>query len=190
MPAQDFLSVIHSQRSYWWTTDPSTFGRDSHFLQHLRWDAVMAPSRLDEEPLGRYKSRTRMCSCFSSSEYLTDTYAVDLPMLRNEPSYEDLLKTLNDLELPPTSWSETSFQDISTDAKSVSRYLLSIISSDLKWLEKNDHESELVACQKDELWELASRRLVERCGRSGKFVQLCEVQVPGYTHFTPHQEAD
>ena len=94
--------------------------------------------------------------------------AVELPVLRKKPSYKTLLKTLNDLELRPSSWSGNSNNDATTDSKALSQYLLSIISSDLIWLDKDGHESEAMNDQKNELWELASKRLSERCGRSGE----------------------
>jgi hypothetical protein len=96
----------------------------------------------------------------------------EFPILRKKPSYSQLLKTLKDLKLPPTSWNGASKIDSKMDAKAVSQYLLSVISSDLAWLDRDVGESELVSNQKDELWELASRRLAERCGRSGEFLHL------------------
>lgn len=94
--------------------------------------------------------------------------AVELPVLRKKPSYLTLLKTLKELELTPSSWSGNSNNDPTTEGKTLSQYLLSIISSDLIWLDKDGHESEAVNDQKNELWELASKRLAERCGRSGE----------------------
>lgn len=128
----------------------------------------MSPSKVDKDPLGQ--SRISKCSSPAPLDSSLTVIAVDLPILQNKPSYEKLLKTLKDLELLPTTWNGASTQNPFIEDKSISQYLLSIISSDLNWLEKDDDESELVDDQKDELWELASRRLAERCGRSGKFV--------------------
>ncbi len=52
----------------------------------------------------------------------------------------------------------------------MSQYFLLVVSSDLHWLEKAGDDEEAVSAQKDELWQLASKRLAERCGRSGNFI--------------------
>ena len=107
---------------------------------------------------------------------------VEFPILRKKPSYSKLLETLKDLKLPPTSWNGASKNDSTINTKTISQYLLSIISSDLAWLDKDSEESEFVSNQRDELWELASRRLAERCGRSGEFLHL-PAFVSGLTNF-------
>ena len=93
---------------------------------------------------------------------------VDLPALRTKPSYNKLLKALQNLELPPTTWNGASAQSSTVEVKLESQYLLSIVSSDLNWLEKPNEKSVALSDQRDELWELASKRLAERCGRSGE----------------------
>jgi hypothetical protein len=126
-------------------------------------------SRFDNEPLGN--SHTGELPIFAWMLVSLTVVAAELPVLRTKPSYEALLEALKSLVIPPTSWNGASQNDMRTDAKGVSQYLLSIISSDLAWLDKDDEESDRVSDQKDELWELASRRLAERCGRSGEFLQ-------------------
>lgn len=86
-----------------------------------------------------------------------DPSALDFPQLYTKPSYTTLIKVLNAVKLPPPSWdAPTSYHE----PKGLSRYLTTIISSCLAWIE--DEES------KEYLWELASERLAERCGRTGR----------------------
>ena len=98
----------------------------------------------------------------------SDLIAVELPMLRTKPSYEKLRRALESLELPRTTWNGDLTQSSTSDTKFALQYLLSIISSDLAWLEIANAKSKAVADQREELWEIASRRLAERCGRSGE----------------------
>jgi hypothetical protein len=86
-----------------------------------------------------------------------------LPSLRQEPDYMTIFNALQ------------SLQTTSSDAASreeASRWLTSIIKSSLLWLDvsiaKNDVLIEPEE-QRETIWDLASRRLAERCGRSGTF---------------------
>jgi hypothetical protein len=90
-------------------------------------------------------------------------------MLREKPSYFLLHRILENLAVAPTAWNGDSTKVPEADVVAIHQFLLSIISSDLAWLNEKDPENEKLEDQKDELWELASKRLAERCGRSGEF---------------------
>ncbi|KAJ6442964.1 S-adenosylmethionine-dependent methyltransferase-like protein [Purpureocillium lavendulum] len=84
-----------------------------------------------------------------------------------KPGYDSLVDTLAGLELAPPVWSHDRRRDdilaeqesLATQLKAeTSRYLSSIIKSPLDWLTDDD--------EREHVWELASRRMSERCGRS------------------------
>ncbi|KAG0652038.1 elongation factor methyltransferase 2 [Hyphodiscus hymeniophilus] len=126
----------------------------------------MSPSRLNEEP-GEDQSQVE----------------IDLPILQTKPSYQKLLIALKSLERPPTSWNGSPAQASTIKDKVVSHYLLSIISNDLTWLDNSGVGSTVVADQREELWEVASRRLAERCGRSAMGEMIRTWVVPSSTNF-------
>lgn len=90
----------------------------------------------------------------------------DLPQPWQRPPFEDLHACLESLEIKPTIWNHKSrVEDIVaeqeatfTHRREVAQYLSSIIKSPLDWVTED---------QRDELWELASRRISERSGRAG-----------------------
>lgn len=91
---------------------------------------------------------------------------LDLPQIYQKPSYPSLLQTLSLLELTPPIWSHSSTrsQIIETQESlasqrrgDIARYLGQIIKSPLAWLDDE---------QREEVWELASKRMSERCGRT------------------------
>lgn len=90
----------------------------------------------------------------------------DLPQPWQRPPFEDLHACLESLELKPAIWNHRSrVEDIVaeqeatfTHRREVAQYLSSIIKSPLGWVTED---------QRDELWELASRRISERSGRAG-----------------------
>lgn len=88
-----------------------------------------------------------------------DFTVLDLPQLYTKPSYEALLDALNRLQVKPPSWTSNGVPVVSEDRAAIAFYLSKVVGSSLKWLEKEDH--------KEEIWELASKRLSERAGRSG-----------------------
>lgn len=93
---------------------------------------------------------------------------VVLPSLQNKPSFHELCTALDCLALQPTSWSSEKPQEpAAEDVKAVNAYLLSVISSGLKWLQVDLNDSETDVDPKEVIWDLASRRMAERCGRSG-----------------------
>ena len=92
---------------------------------------------------------------------------LDLPQMWQRPAYNVLVTVLRDLELAPPVWDHTRRrQQILQEQESLAsqrkgevvRYLSSIVSSPLAWLDDDDH--------KEELWTLASKRMSERCGRT------------------------
>jgi hypothetical protein len=97
---------------------------------------------------------------------------MDLPNLRKKPTYAVLLSALQALEVKPNSWDKSSAAESSSlsDEAVVQRFLMSIIASDLEWMpESTDIGGEFLTAleQKELLVDLASRRVAERCGRSG-----------------------
>jgi len=99
-------------------------------------------------------------------------FKMDLPNLRRQPSYETLCRVLNELEVLPSSWgSSTRKSSIPADNAAVLMFLMSVISNDLYWLEDSTsgEDKPLSAHNhKEILLDLASKRVAERCGRSGK----------------------
>ena len=86
---------------------------------------------------------------------------LDLPHLYQKPSFDTLHNTLSYLTLAPASWdlsSQDEGENLSAADDGLPAYLTRIIASPLSWLS---------APQREEIWELASKRLSERSGRSG-----------------------
>ncbi len=88
---------------------------------------------------------------------------LDLPQLYTKPSSKALLEALAHLAITPASWdnknSAYSKKASPVNQAGVASYLTTIVSSTLQWIEGDE--------RKDEIWELASIRLSERCGRTG-----------------------
>lgn len=93
--------------------------------------------------------------------------AYDLPQLWQKPAYEDLLDALKKLRVDPPVWNlKISRAEILREQdttvhhrREIAGYLSNIISNELTWIEDED--------QREDLWNEASRRLSERCGRAG-----------------------
>ncbi|KAK7984948.1 methyltransferase-domain-containing protein [Apiospora saccharicola] len=91
----------------------------------------------------------------------------DYPQVWQKPTFEDLLTCLQKLKVDPPVWNPSSSRKIilrdhensAAFRREVAAYLGTIISSSLKWIDDDGH--------KEVLWEEASRRLSERCGRAG-----------------------
>lgn len=85
---------------------------------------------------------------------------LDLPQLYKRPTSADLLATLNELQVKPSSWDDAEESPkYGVDEEGLPNYLTSIIASSLAWIPNND--------VKEQIWEAASTRLSERSGRSG-----------------------
>lgn len=102
-------------------------------------------------------------------------FDMTLPILRNKPTYKDLLQTLQALEIKPRSWDASVNEDLvdgpQLDVDTVQAFLLSLFKSDFWWFEDiEDEHLGLIAAQeqRDEIVDLASRRFAERCGRSAR----------------------
>jgi hypothetical protein len=87
---------------------------------------------------------------------------LDLPQLYTKPSTTDLLMALDLLTVLPGSFGsagQAKNRQIAQPA-SVSRYLTSIISSSLSWLESDE--------VREAIWDAAAARLSQHSGRAGK----------------------
>jgi hypothetical protein len=95
------------------------------------------------------------------------TTTVSFPSLRSKPSFTTLLFILESLAIDPDTQASTSTSTASSqeDLAKVNQYLMSIISNDLSWLGDSPEAEE----KKEKVWELASKRIAQRCGRSGTF---------------------
>lgn len=95
----------------------------------------------------------------------------DLPHINAHPSAEELISILDNLALEPPSWDHQSRngelengRKIKINEVGVPSFLTSIVGSLLSWI----HED-----RREEIWEAASKRLSERCGRTGELLALC-----------------
>jgi predicted nicotinamide N-methyase len=116
---------------------------------------------------------------------------LDLPQLYTKPSAETLLQTLALLTSAPRSW-ERSIAESGTDPSNnsardrqgesqpqhvnpagVTRYLTSIVSNSLRWIDDDE--------AKEEIWNQASSRLSERSGRTAMGALSRRFQIPSAT---------
>ena len=90
---------------------------------------------------------------------------LDLPQLYQRPSALTIFSVLNDLSLAPPSWDTTARPSAPASTRrkisseGVPAYLTKIVSSPLFWIESDE--------EKEQIWELAAKRLSERSGRTG-----------------------
>ena len=88
---------------------------------------------------------------------------LDLPQIYQKPAGTDLIKALDLLTLQPRTFG-ISAEDVKGPAvqpAGVTRYLTTIISSPLSWLDTDE--------LREAVWDAAAARLSERSGRTGKF---------------------
>ena len=87
---------------------------------------------------------------------------LDLPQIHQKPSGTDLIKVLALLTLQPRTFGTSTERPKSAAVQpaGVTRYLTSIISSPLSWLDTEE--------LREAIWDNASARLSERSGRTGK----------------------
>lgn len=91
-----------------------------------------------------------------------------LPETWQRPGSESILETLRKLRVELPVWNITAVEReidyqqelITWERRKIISYLSSIIKSNLEWIEDED--------QREEIWNQASKRLAERCGRSGR----------------------
>lgn len=94
----------------------------------------------------------------------------ELPSLWLKPAYEMLLASLEKLRVKPRVWNlRDSRADVlreqattAHDRREVVSFLSAIIKSTLAWLDSDD--------EREVIWEEASKRMSERCGRTGMFM--------------------
>ncbi|CRG89518.1 glucose-inducible SAM-dependent methyltransferase Rrg1, putative [Talaromyces islandicus] len=87
-------------------------------------------------------------------------HVLDLPQLYTKPSAKDILDTLDLLAVQPKSFGSAA-QDVVKPAiqpGEVAKYLTSIISSPLAWLESDE--------LRETIWDATAARLSERAGRT------------------------
>lgn len=96
-----------------------------------------------------------------------DISPLDFPQVYQKPPFGDLISTLHSLELAPPIWKHKSRrtdiihqqESLASQKKAeVTRYLSTIIKSELLWIEDEE--------QREEIWAQASKRMSERCGRT------------------------
>jgi hypothetical protein len=88
---------------------------------------------------------------------------LDLPQLYEKPSGTDLVKALALLSLQPRTFGTSAdvVKGPAVQPAGVTRYLTSIISSPLAWLETDE--------LREAIWDAAAARLSERSGRTGMY---------------------
>ncbi|KAK4242643.1 hypothetical protein C8A03DRAFT_39984 [Achaetomium macrosporum] len=90
----------------------------------------------------------------------------ELPHLWQKPAYDVLLACLQKLRLEPRIWNlQVSRADIlkeqaavAHDRREIVSFLSTIVKSSLAWLSSDD--------ERDVIWDEASKRMAERCGRT------------------------
>lgn len=114
---------------------------------------------------------------------------LDLPQLYTKPSADILLSTLALLTSAPPSWDRDELHASSDDAsetndaapppqvhpEGVTRYLTSIVSNSLRWIDDDE--------AKEEIWNQASARLAERSGRTAMGALSRTFRIPSSTGF-------
>jgi hypothetical protein len=102
-------------------------------------------------------------------------HPLDLPRLRSQPTADVLLAALDGLVVPPPSWDRPAAAEVmaaeialassraaSGSDSALAHWLTRLVGSDLWWIE--DEEA------KERIWSSASKRMAERCGRTGKIL--------------------
>ncbi|KAM7224353.1 putative methyltransferase domain containing protein [Rhypophila decipiens] len=113
---------------------------------------------------------------------------VVLPHLWQKPTSPDLLNCLKELRIEPPVWNlkvsrteilkEQSQILAAHDKREIISFLSSIIKSSLSWIESED--------EREEVWNEASKRLSERCGRTamGEITRNWPFKDPSYGEFS------
>ena len=98
---------------------------------------------------------------------------LDLPQLYTKPTAEELLRGLAVLSAKPATFrpSDQEADQQRLSPQGVTRYLTSIVASQLKWIEDD--------VLKEDVWSQASARLSERSGRTGKELVFTLVRCEG-----------
>ncbi|KAH8433557.1 S-adenosylmethionine-dependent methyltransferase [Aspergillus melleus] len=98
-----------------------------------------------------------------SAEPEEPLHVLDLPQIHSKPSGTEILRALDLLAIKPRSFGTTSKIREAAKVRSVhpagiTRYLTTIISSPLSWLDTDE--------LREAVWDATSARLSERCGRT------------------------
>ncbi|KAL9057326.1 MAG: hypothetical protein Q9162_002400 [Coniocarpon cinnabarinum] len=86
-------------------------------------------------------------------------HVLDLPQIYQKPSVHELVNALDLLECDTFPFGQKRRGVCQVNEDGVSQYLTRIIGSSLSWLGSDE--------DREQIWNLASRRLSERAGRSG-----------------------
>jgi hypothetical protein len=95
-----------------------------------------------------------------------------LPPMSAKPSYRTLLDLLVSLEIHPSTWNGSVTEkklDVSKE-KEVNVWLPAIFRSEFSWFEDTTDTGGKISTadeKREEIFDLAARRIAERCGRSG-----------------------
>lgn len=87
---------------------------------------------------------------------------LDLPQIHTKPSGTELIQALSLLTTKPRSFGLTAPEAVKAQTvhpAGITRYLTSIISSPLAWLDTEELQ--------EAVWDAAAARLSERSGRTG-----------------------
>ena len=82
-------------------------------------------------------------------------HGLDLPFLKQRPTFDELINALNSLSINLPDWQDE--QAIELDSSATVPWLVRVVASQLQWLDS--------AAQVEEIHSLAARRLAERSGR-------------------------
>ncbi|KAE8355359.1 VPS28-domain-containing protein [Aspergillus coremiiformis] len=88
-------------------------------------------------------------------------HVFDLPQIHTKPSGTEILRALDILAIKPRSFASKSHEAVKAPAvhpTGVTRYLTSVISSSLSWLDTDE--------LREAVWDAAAARLSERSGRT------------------------
>ncbi|RDW87735.1 hypothetical protein BP5796_03429 [Coleophoma crateriformis] len=104
---------------------------------------------------------------------------LDLPNVYQKPSYATLKEILSRLKVKPPTWRGEELEAaLAEDTKAISSYLSIIASNPLKWF-SNDVDEDTAMERREEIWDEASKRIAERCGRSAMPEMIRLWKIPG-----------
>ena len=102
---------------------------------------------------------------------LPPTSEIVLPHLWQKPAFDGLLRCLRKLRVEQPVWGAKVSRDeilkeqseifAAHDRREIVSFLSSIIKSSLVWIDGDD--------EREEIWNEASKRMSERCGRTGTY---------------------
>lgn len=102
---------------------------------------------------------------------LISSSEIELPHVWQKPAFDDLLECLRKLRVEQPVWGLKASRDeilkkqneafAAHNRREIISFLSAIIKSSLGWIDGDD--------QREEIWEEASKRMSERCGRAGTY---------------------